>query len=259
MHDEFDFHEITSVEFCVSVRDGEDYTNYLVPSQHNVQNALKEMLGNTTRQLEASDDDWQAFELSEKYAARETLIADLASEEMATISALYDEEGWTSNPAALTASAATPANIPYYFAVFRDSLERKLLGVRQAAQFKGVLTKRLIRLLDDSLTMIEDRVFKLDNDFDFLITSQHVYILHPGGFERIAQMEKFVSAKAREKTASTRELADAIIAFPAARNENPRRYVWKAKGEDILRKINAARQALAAVQPDSNAISETAH
>jgi transposase len=46
--------------------------------------------------------------------------------------------------------------------------------------------------------------------------------------------------------ASTRELADAIIAFLVARNDNPRRYVWKAKGEDILRKINAARQALAA-------------
>ena len=46
--------------------------------------------------------------------------------------------------------------------------------------------------------------------------------------------------------ASTRDLADAIIAFLAERNENPRRYVWKAKGEEILRKINAARQALAA-------------
>src|SRR3954469_4328141 len=31
--------------------------------------------------------------------------------------------------------------------------------------------------------------------------------------------------------ASTRELADAIIAFLAARNENPQRYVWKAKGK----------------------------
>ena len=59
--------------------------------------------------------------------------------------------------------------------------------------------------------------------------------------------------------ASTRELADAIIAFLAARNDNPRRYVWKAKGEDILRKIDAARQALAALQPASNAVSETAH
>jgi transposase len=59
--------------------------------------------------------------------------------------------------------------------------------------------------------------------------------------------------------ASTRELADAIIAFLAARNDNPRRYVWKAKGEDILRKIDAARQALAALKPVSNAVSETAH
>ena len=49
--------------------------------------------------------------------------------------------------------------------------------------------------------------------------------------------------------ASTRDLADAIIAFLAARNENPRRYVWKAKGEEILRKINAAKQALAAAAP----------
>ena len=63
----------------------------------------------------------------------------------------------------------------------------------------------------------------------------------------------------REKLRLDPRLADAIIAFLAARNENPRRYVWKPKGEDILRKINAARQALAAVQPDSNAISETAH
>src|SRR6478672_4060713 len=51
----------------------------------------------------------------------------------------------------------------------------------------------------------------------------------------------------------------AIIAFLAARNDNPRRYVWKAKGEDILRKIDAAGQALAALQSASNAISETAH
>lgn len=46
--------------------------------------------------------------------------------------------------------------------------------------------------------------------------------------------------------ASTRELADAITTFLAARNADPRRYVWKAKGEDILRKIETARRALAA-------------
>src|SRR5207248_10394081 len=66
----------------------------------------------------------------------------------------------------------------------------------------------------------------------------------------------FISAKS---FASTRELANAIISFLAARNDAPQRYVWRAKGEDILRKIDAARQALAALQPASNAISETAH
>src|SRR5436190_20211205 len=39
--------------------------------------------------------------------------------------------------------------------------------------------------------------------------------------------------------ASTRELADAIIAFLAARNENPQRYVWKAKGEGLARSAEA--------------------
>src|SRR5690242_11696417 len=79
--------------------------------------------------------------------------------------------------------------------------------------------------------------------------------------ERLRHMEEFLAAVATElddilpidpenaTRASTRELADAIIAFLAARNGNPQHYVWKAKGEDILRKINAARQALAALQP----------
>jgi hypothetical protein len=33
----------------------------------------------------------------------------------------------------------------------------------------------------------------------------------------------------------------------AARNENPKRYVWRATGEEILRKIGRAKEALAKV------------
>ena len=51
--------------------------------------------------------------------------------------------------------------------------------------------------------------------------------------------------------ASIGELSDAIIGFLADRNKNAKRYVWRAKGEDILRKIEAARQALAASQVSS--------
>jgi hypothetical protein len=56
---------------------------------------------------------------------------------------------------------------------------------------------------------------------------------------------------------STRELADAIITFLAARNANPQRCVWKAKGQDSLRKIDDARRALAGGTSQSNPISET--
>src|SRR6201993_823505 len=67
------------------------------------------------------------------------------------------------------------------------------------------------------------------------------------------ELTPFISEKS---FASTRELADAIITFLTARNDNPQRYVWKDKGEDILRKIDAARRALAAQR---NPISETSH
>ena len=48
---------------------------------------------------------------------------------------------------------------------------------------------------------------------------------------------------------SVRDLAETITAFLAERNANPKRYVWKAKGEDILRKIAAARNALNKCKP----------
>jgi hypothetical protein len=46
---------------------------------------------------------------------------------------------------------------------------------------------------------------------------------------------------------SVGELADAIVGCLAAWNENPTSYAWKAKGEEILKKIKRAKQVLQAV------------
>lgn len=43
---------------------------------------------------------------------------------------------------------------------------------------------------------------------------------------------------------SVKELADAILAYLADRNANPKRYVWKAEGQKILDKIHRARAIL---------------
>ncbi|MBH3362870.1 IS630 family transposase [Pseudomonas sp. URMO17WK12:I11] len=57
---------------------------------------------------------------------------------------------------------------------------------------------------------------------------------------------------------STRELASSITTFLALHNAQPCRYVWSAKGEDILRKIQCAREAMARERKE-NVLSETEH
>lgn len=46
---------------------------------------------------------------------------------------------------------------------------------------------------------------------------------------------------------SVRQLVEAIEQYLADRNQNPQRYVWRAKGEEILRKIVRAKAALEGV------------
>jgi len=42
---------------------------------------------------------------------------------------------------------------------------------------------------------------------------------------------------------SAKQLSQEILQYLAERNANPKRYVWRAKGEEILRKIKKAREA----------------
>jgi transposase len=49
---------------------------------------------------------------------------------------------------------------------------------------------------------------------------------------------------------AVRHLARDIADYIAERNLNPKPYVWNAKGEEILRKIESARQALAHAQAE---------
>ena len=241
MKDEFGFQEIRSVEFCVSLRNADGtHINYLVPTDRSVQDTLKDVLDSTLNEIEPSDGDWSPYELSEKYGSKESLRADLASAEMAGIRALYGEEGWEVNARAL----ADPARLVYYFAVFRDAQARKLIGVRQATQFKGTIKGHFLSFIDDTLKMIADRVFKLDNQFDFLITAQRVYVLHPAGFDRIAGIEEFASARAKQITlglgSSVKFLDFTGLAEFVARHKRAARLVAALHKRDDLKAISRA-------------------
>jgi hypothetical protein len=136
--------------------------------------------------------DWTEYEASEKYSSIEPIRADTSDDDMRSIRTLFESEGWPVNSSALS----DPTKLVYYFGVFRDKAGRKLVGVRQATQFKGACRGRFISIIDDTLTMVADRVFKLDSHFDFIITKEHIYILHPKGFERIAELESSILASA---------------------------------------------------------------
>lgn len=57
---------------------------------------------------------------------------------------------------------------------------------------------------------------------------------------------------------STRELVSSITTFLALHNAQPCRYVWSAKGEDILRKIQSTREAMSGTT-EENVLYETGH
>lgn len=57
---------------------------------------------------------------------------------------------------------------------------------------------------------------------------------------------------------SVRELESSITTFLALRNARPTRYVWNAKGEEVLNKIRRAREAIE-TQMEGQVISKTAH
>jgi hypothetical protein len=87
-----------------------------------------------------------------------------------------------------------PSSVFCYFARMTDKQRRRLTALRRASQFKGVLKNRLIRFVTDALRIIEDKVFKLDTDFDLLIDGKNIHILRPSGFEFTSRLQEALLA-----------------------------------------------------------------
>lgn len=193
----FNLEKIVSVEFCLSLDANNDESHVQVPVDISVQNMLLSMLEQTAGQLWREDCTLSAFELSEKYGSKEALFAAIEADAFQKVREIYAEENLPVDSAAL----GKTKDLLYYFVIFRDEAGRKVVGVRRATQFKAILSaqNRLIRWMDDSLRAMTDNIFRLDNDFDFIIGLENIYILRPSGFEYIADVNALVSEKAKEK------------------------------------------------------------
>lgn len=185
---EFDLKNVQTVEFAVGRDEDEDQRFYLVPVDKGVQRVLVEMVDATWQAMEKSEDGLTKYEPSEKYATEEYVYLPLKDDIAISIQNLHT----ASNMPTDSGEMSDLSEIFCYVARFVDRKDRRLTAVRRAAQFKGLLKSkgRLIRWIDDTLRIVEQEVFKLDKDFDFLVDDEKVHILRPSGFESVGRIRQ---------------------------------------------------------------------
>lgn len=194
----FDFSQIATVEFgvCVEAEPKEQY--YLVPINAKVKEALAAMLTSTKEQLttERSLKNLDRYQPSDKHASIDCCQLPLIDPMNRRLEDLYEATNIATNPASLS----DPDSLVYYFASFHDKNGNKLLAIKRAVQFRGIVKagNAIVRMIDETLNLIEDDVFKLDRDFDYFICDSTIYILRPSAFEYTADIESFVLQKAAQ-------------------------------------------------------------
>jgi len=187
---EFDLGNVTVTEFGVGRDDGHGETFVAVPVDADVQGALREMAQATWDAMAEDEDGPATYEPSEKHGGTEYLYLPVDDELAASVRDLHEAGALDVSSTALS----DPSELFCYFARLTDKKQRRLTAMRRATQFKGMLKSknRLVRIVDDTLRIIEDTVFKLDNDFDLLIDGKNVHILRPSGFEFAGKLQQAV-------------------------------------------------------------------
>ena len=168
-----------------------------IPIDDSVRAMLYEMqyeFYNTYFAIEGEPEQYQA---SEKYGSTEKLIIPLNNELLSSLRELYNQNNISIANIALGEIANS---ITYYFAIYRHRNGAKQIAIKRPSQFKGLLRKKLIHLIDDTLQVLPDNIFKLDNDFDFIIHENNIDILHPTGFNFIANIEDEILRSAADAT-----------------------------------------------------------
>jgi len=240
MNLEFDLENVIVTEFGVGRDDGNGQTFVTVPVDADVQAALREMVHATWNAMQKDkDEDGPAkYEPSEKHGGTEYLYLPLDDNMASSVRGLHEATNLDIESRALD----EPSDVFCYFARLTDEKKRRLTALRRATQFKGVLKKRLIRFVMDSLKLIEDSVFKLDSDFDLLVDSAHVHILRPSGFEFAGNLQQAILDAVPENVkAIAKDLAfvefEGIEAY-AAKHPRAARYLASIRGQAETKNID---------------------
>ena len=136
-----------------------NYTFVEVPVNEDVKAVLRQMMGTTVTKLEENADQAEEYNPAEKYGSMEHLDVSIDSALAEVFRHLHDAVNLNLN-ANLTGDRE---QIFCYFARFLDSSSRRLTALRRAGQFKSLgKANRLVSIVDDSLRIVNNPLFKLD-------------------------------------------------------------------------------------------------
>lgn len=239
---QFDLGSVSVIEFGVGRDLGGGQAFQMIPVDAGVQAALVEMVQATWAAMKTANQAPSRYEPSEKHAATEYLYLPLDDALAASIRELHNASVLEIHASAL----ADPSDVFCYFTRMTDQQQRRLTALRRASQFKGVLKSknRLVRMLDDTLQVIEDTVFKLDNDFDLLVDVKNVHILRPSAFEFAGKLQQAILDAVLENIAAMRKDL-AFVEFGGLQTyagQHPRaaRYVASIRAQAETKSIDKA-------------------
>jgi hypothetical protein len=184
-----DRRKIKTVEFGVGVdlSDGEQAYN-VVPTDGGTKDALYDMAVNTWKELQELSRDPPEYNPAEKPSSREYVYVELDNPIVASLQEIHSANNLEVDSQALS----DPAIVYCYFARLTDTQGRRLTALQRAAQFKGVLKRHFLHVIDDSVGLVQEPLLRLDTDFDLLVDSSYVHVLRPAGLETIGRLQKFI-------------------------------------------------------------------
>ncbi len=188
--------DYNNIEFGICTNYGEPNI-VRIPIDNSVKQFLYEMHEEFNKTYIGINGNPELYQASEKYSTTEKLYIPLNNEYLTSLRDLFFLD---SIPITNVEISEIASSIVYYFAIFRNNNGLKKIAFKRPSTFKGLLKKKLIHFIDDTLKVVNEKVFNLDNDFDFIIHNDNINILHPVGFNFIAKIEYEILRSAAETT-----------------------------------------------------------
>jgi len=185
-----------NIEFGICLKNGNEYQYYLIPTDARFKDLLFHMVNKTYQNWSTFTENSSRYNPAETYPSVGKLSLPLNDTLAEKIRLFY-------NLTNITTDARQIAHIDRlfaYFCIYRTPEEKKIIAVRRAYQFKVASQQKYLSWIDDTLKYTDQKLFKIDNDFDFIITEDEIYIFRINGFEKFAHLEEIILEKAVENT-----------------------------------------------------------